>query len=163
MVARRPALAEAGIAAKGHHGAATVSVDGEWLAVTPPLASRMQVPIPPGFGPAAAAALSADGRTAVVAPSSGRLSLFVLPDLNRPLGHLPEPVAEWREIGFADEERSFVARGSLGTFAWPRAGKAGELEDLARASLPVEGGRPIELPPSLACDLLLAACQNAVD
>ncbi len=163
MVARRPALAEGGIAAKGHHGRrhpfGRRRITGRHAAVriqdagADPARLRPRGSCRPQRG-------RADCRRGSFERSS-RPVRAARPEPTRPAvsPNRPPIGVRWASTTRAINRREGTARYvrlSPRRQGWQARGPCPRQP-------PVEGGRPIELPHSLAFDLLLAACQNAVD
>jgi WD40 repeat protein len=130
------------------------AVDGRWLVVKQSGAEAFRGQLPDGFGTAAAAAISGDGRTIVVAPARGRLVLFTREHPYAPLRRLTGPSREWATVAFREGDSAVAATTRTGaTYAWRLFSNVDEVAELARKNLPFVGSTETRLQPELPCQL----------
>jgi WD40 repeat protein len=135
---------------------AEAAAEGRSLVVKQSGAEPFNGQLPADFGEPAAAAISRDGRTIVVAPVHGRLVLFTREHSNAPLRRLTGPPRKWATVAFREGDREVAASTRTGdAYAWQLFSGVNEVAELARRNLPFVGPQEKRLEPRLPCQLRL--------
>jgi WD40 repeat protein len=140
-------------------------VDSRNVIVMQPGGNWSNVQLPTDFGEAAAAAISADGRTIVVAPVQGRPPvLFATGYPDAPLRRLTGPTREWAGVAFLEGDKKVAAITKTGiTYTWPLFSNMGEVTELAKKNLPFLNSTGNRLEPQLPCQLRRINKENIVE
>jgi WD40 repeat protein len=140
-----------------HHvqpSGAEMIVNGRWLGIKQLGAESFRVQLPDGFGEPAAAAISGDGRTIVVAPALGRPVLFAANQPGSPFRRLTGPPREWAAVAFGEGNGEIVAATQTGAaYSWPLFSNINEVTERAKNNLPFLGPTESRLEPRLPCQL----------
>jgi WD40 repeat protein len=128
--------------------------EGRDVVVEQPDGKRFAGQLPAEFGKPVAGAISADGRTIVVAPVQGQPVLFAAERSEAPLRRLTGPSREWAGVAFLEGNSAVAAITKTGTaYTWPLFPKMDEVTELAKKTLPFVGSTKNRLVPDLPCSL----------